>query len=85
MKRSAASVIPPHLGADAFMYIDAPCSPTYEGSARSEYDGAQYALDYTVRWVNRSQNQEAGRRLFGWYENDRILDLGKDPELDPND
>ncbi|WP_410580725.1 hypothetical protein, partial [Amycolatopsis sp. lyj-108] len=58
---------------------------TYEGSARNEYEGAQYALDYTVRWVNRSQNQEAGRRLFGWYENDRILDLGKDPELDPND
>ncbi len=32
MKRSAASVIPPHLGADAFIYIDAPCSPTYVGS-----------------------------------------------------
>ncbi|OXM43411.1 NucA/NucB deoxyribonuclease domain-containing protein [Amycolatopsis alba] len=58
---------------------------SYEGSARNEYDGAQYALDYTVRWVNSDQNQEAGRRLFGWQENDRILDLGRDQKLDPHD
>lgn len=47
---------------------------TYEGSARSEYEGPQYQLDYSVRWVNRDQNQEAGRRIGRWYENDRILD-----------
>ncbi|WP_409496834.1 hypothetical protein [Amycolatopsis sp. cmx-11-12] len=58
---------------------------SYEGSARHEFEGPQYALDYTVRWVNREQNQEAGRRLLGWHENDRILDLRKDPELDPHD
>jgi hypothetical protein len=47
---------------------------TYEGSARSEYDGAQYALDYSVRWVNRDQNQEAGRRFGRWYDVDRLID-----------
>lgn len=67
---------------------------TYEGSARSEYEGSQYDLDYSVRWVNRSQNQEAGRRIGRWYEVDRILDseqffitttdTGPVPEPDPN-
>ncbi|WP_165947338.1 PKD domain-containing protein [Micromonospora sp. 15K316] len=48
---------------------------TYEGSARWEFEQApQYELDHSVRWVNRSQNQEAGRRTGRWYANDRLLD-----------
>jgi len=47
---------------------------TYEGAARFQYDGPQYELDYSVRWVNSDQNQEAGRRIGRWYENDRLLD-----------
>lgn len=47
---------------------------TYEGAARFLYEGAQYELDYSVRWVNSDQNQEAGRRIGRWYENDRLLD-----------
>jgi hypothetical protein len=47
---------------------------TYEGAARFLYDGAQHELDYSVRWVNSDQNQEAGRRFGRWYENDRLID-----------
>ena len=47
---------------------------TYEGAARFLYDGAQHERDYSVRWVNSTVNQEAGRRLGRWHENDRILD-----------
>jgi hypothetical protein len=71
-----------------------PMASTYEGAARWEFDGPQYQLDYSVRWVNRSQNQEAGRRIGRWYEVDRILDreaffitttdTGPVPVPDPN-
>jgi hypothetical protein len=48
---------------------------TYEGAARYIYENApQYELDYSVRWVNRDQNQEAGRRIGRWYETDRLID-----------
>lgn len=47
---------------------------TYEGAARFLYEGVRYEFDYSVRWVNNSENQEAGRRIGRWYENDRILD-----------
>ncbi|WP_089960948.1 hypothetical protein [Lentzea xinjiangensis] len=48
---------------------------TYEGAAQFYHDEQpQNELNYSVRWVNSEQNQEAGRRIGRWYENDRILD-----------
>jgi hypothetical protein len=54
-----------------------PFASTYEGSARYKYvpanEQAQYVDQYSVRWVNRSVNREAGVRLGRWYGVDRIL------------
>jgi hypothetical protein len=47
---------------------------TYEGAARSRYDGDQYRGQFSVRWVNSMVNQEAGKRLGAWYGTDRVLD-----------
>jgi hypothetical protein len=47
---------------------------TYEGAARFKYDGTRYQRHFSVRWVDRRVNQEAGRRLGRWYDVDRILD-----------
>ncbi|SDL39250.1 Deoxyribonuclease NucA/NucB [Streptomyces indicus] len=38
------------------------------------YDGEQYMNDFSVRYINSEENQEAGYRLNAWYQNDRILD-----------
>jgi hypothetical protein len=56
-----------------------PFASTYEGAARArpQYDGPAFERYYSVRWVNRDQNQEAGNRLGAWYLNDRIIDGDK--------
>jgi hypothetical protein len=51
---------------------------TYEGAGRFLYPkpggSPQFERHYSVRWVNSTVNQEAGRRLGRWYDNDRLLD-----------
>ncbi|MEU6935196.1 hypothetical protein ABZ943_00550 [Streptomyces rubiginosohelvolus] len=32
-----------------------------------------YTDEFSVRYIDRVENQEAGRRLGAWYDNDRIL------------
>ncbi|MFC7306842.1 NucA/NucB deoxyribonuclease domain-containing protein [Streptomyces monticola] len=61
----------PGQGLDCDEY---PFASTYEGAARFMYDGAQYERNYSVRYIDATENQEAGRRLNAWYNNDRILD-----------
>lgn len=53
-----------------------PFASSYEGAARYKYEGVgdEYKDDYTVRFISPTENQEAGRRLRAWYDNDRILD-----------
>ncbi|WP_455355986.1 NucA/NucB deoxyribonuclease domain-containing protein [Streptomyces sp. SYSU K217416] len=51
-----------------------PFASSYQGAARHKYEGDAYKDDYSVRYIDRDENQEAGRRLGAWYENDRILD-----------
>lgn len=58
---------PPH-DCDEF-----PFASSYEGAARHRYEGDAYLNDFSVRYVDRVENQEAGRRLAAWYDNDRIL------------
>jgi hypothetical protein len=53
-------------------------------------DPEQHKDDFAVRWVNRDHNQEAGRRLNGFYETQWILDVDRlipewNKQLDPND
>lgn len=55
-----------------------PFASTYEGAARWRYDGTQYRYWYSVKWVDKNENGEAGLRLGGWYLNDRILDKADD-------
>ncbi|MFB7269745.1 DNRLRE domain-containing protein [Streptomyces sp. NPDC056244] len=50
-----------------------PMASTYEGAARADYEGAQYTDEFSVRYIDPVENQEAGRRLGAWYNNDRIL------------
>ncbi|URN12065.1 NucA/NucB deoxyribonuclease domain-containing protein [Streptomyces radiopugnans] len=50
-----------------------PMASTYEGAARAAYEGDQYTNEFSVRYIDRVENQEAGRRLNSWYDNDRIL------------
>jgi hypothetical protein len=56
-----------------------PFGSTYEGAGRNNaaYDGPDYDNMYSVRWVFNEENQEAGRRLGRWYENDRLIDEDK--------
>lgn len=50
-----------------------PMASTFEGAARKHYEGSQYTDEFSVRYIDRVENQEAGRRLGAWYDNDRIL------------
>ncbi|MDQ0938444.1 NucA/NucB deoxyribonuclease domain-containing protein [Streptomyces sp. V1I1] len=61
----------PGQGLDCDEY---PFASSYQGAARYQFEGGQYEKDYSVRYVDPTENQEAGRRLDAWYENDRILD-----------
>ncbi|WP_245769748.1 NucA/NucB deoxyribonuclease domain-containing protein [Streptomyces indicus] len=61
----------PATGKDCDEY---PFGSTAEGAARYMYDGEQYMNDFSVRYINSEENQEAGYRLNAWYQNDRILD-----------
>ncbi|MEU0099771.1 NucA/NucB deoxyribonuclease domain-containing protein [Streptomyces sp. NPDC006267] len=56
------------LGCDEF-----PTASTYEGAARAEHEGAQYTDEFSARYIDSDENQEAGSRLGAWYDNDRIL------------
>ncbi|WP_275466856.1 DNRLRE domain-containing protein [Streptomyces noursei] len=51
-----------------------PFHSSAEGAARYVYEGDEYKDDFSVRYINRKENQEAGRRLAAWYQTDRILD-----------
>ncbi len=46
---------------------------TYEGAARAQYEGDQYTNEFSVCYIDRVENVEAGSRLKGFYDNDRIL------------
>lgn len=70
----ASPAMPPRPAGEAVQCDEFPFASTYEGSARWRYDGAQYRNWYSVQWVNRTQNEEAGRELGAWYLNQRILD-----------
>ncbi|WP_443067931.1 NucA/NucB deoxyribonuclease domain-containing protein [Streptomyces sp. NBC_01351] len=50
-----------------------PFASSYQGAARYQYEGEPYRDDFTVRYIDSNENQEAGRRLGAWYDNDRIL------------
>ncbi|MFD9412098.1 hypothetical protein ACFWBN_34545 [Streptomyces sp. NPDC059989] len=43
------------------------------GPARYQYEGQPYRDDFSVRYIDSNENQEAGRRLGAWYDNDRLL------------
>lgn len=66
--------MPPPPQGEAVQCDEFPFASTYEGSARSRYDGIKYRNWYSVQWVNTAQNLEAGRELGAWYLNQRILD-----------
>ncbi|MGN9795976.1 DNRLRE domain-containing protein [Streptomyces sp. OZ13] len=50
-----------------------PFASSYQGAARYQYEGEPYRDDFSVRYIDSNENQEAGRRLGAWYDNDRIL------------
>ncbi|MDG9720155.1 NucA/NucB deoxyribonuclease domain-containing protein [Streptomyces sp. DH24] len=50
-----------------------PFASSYQGAARYQYEGDPYRDDFSVRYIDSDENQEAGRRLGAWYDNDRIL------------
>ncbi|MFC9035122.1 DNRLRE domain-containing protein [Streptomyces arboris] len=58
---------------DAFDCDEFPMASTYEGAARAQFEGTEYTDAFSVRYMDRIENQEAGRRLNAWYDNDRIL------------
>ncbi|MDQ8704866.1 DNRLRE domain-containing protein [Streptomyces sp. LHD-70] len=60
----------PAAGKDCDEY---PFASTTEGAARYKYEGDQYKDDFSARYIDSSENQEAGSRLGAWYQNDRIL------------
>ncbi|WP_368860256.1 NucA/NucB deoxyribonuclease domain-containing protein [Streptomyces sp. M2CJ-2] len=51
-----------------------PFRSSAEGAARYKYEGDEFKDDFSVRYIIREENQEAGRRLGAWYHSDRILD-----------
>ncbi|MFI9781265.1 DNRLRE domain-containing protein [Streptomyces sp. NPDC051956] len=61
----------PAAGKDCDEY---PFRSSAEGAARYKYEGDEFKDDFSVRYINREENQEAGRRLGAWYHSDRILD-----------
>ncbi|MGJ7907974.1 NucA/NucB deoxyribonuclease domain-containing protein [Actinopolyspora sp. H202] len=69
-----SSNMPPKPGPGRYDCDEYAFASTYEGAARHNYEGSQHEGHYSVRWVDRDQNQEAGRRLGRWYINQRILD-----------
>ncbi|MFD9517800.1 hypothetical protein [Streptomyces sp. NPDC059979] len=40
-----------------------PFASSYQGAARHQYEGDPYRDDFTVRYIDSNENQEAGRRL----------------------
>ncbi|HBF85303.1 MAG TPA: hypothetical protein DD420_36870 [Streptomyces sp.] len=69
-----SAAMPGRPGPDEELDCDEfPMASTYEGAARKNYEGAQYTDEFSVRYIDRVENQEAGRRLGAWYDNDRIL------------
>ncbi|MFF5090418.1 DNRLRE domain-containing protein [Streptomyces niveus] len=67
---SAAVPGGPAEGKDCDEY---PFASTAEGAARHEYEGEVYRDDFSVRYIDSKENQEAGGRLGAWYHSDRIL------------
>ncbi|WP_078600253.1 NucA/NucB deoxyribonuclease domain-containing protein [Streptomyces violens] len=61
----------PAAGKDCDEY---PFRSTAEGAARYVYEGDEYKDDFSVRYIDPKENQEAGNRLLAWYQTDRILD-----------
>lgn len=61
----------PGAGKDCDEY---PFHSSAEGAARFEFEGAEFKDDFSVRYIDSKENQEAGRRLGAWYQSDRILD-----------
>ncbi|MEU6762941.1 DNRLRE domain-containing protein [Streptomyces sp. NPDC046853] len=61
----------PAAGKDCDEY---PFRSSAEGAARYKYEGDEFKDDFSVRYINPEENQEAGRRLGAWYHSDRILD-----------
>ncbi|MFG2593147.1 hypothetical protein [Streptomyces sp. NPDC048438] len=51
-----------------------PFRSSAEGAARYQYEGDEFKDDFSARYINREENQEAGRRLGAWYHSDRTLD-----------
>ncbi len=52
------------------------CPVTKEWSAPCT-TGPQYENDYSVKYIDSQENEEAGRRLRrlnAWYKNNRIID-----------
>ncbi|MFI1226790.1 MULTISPECIES: DNRLRE domain-containing protein [unclassified Streptomyces] len=60
----------PATGKDCDEY---PFRSTAQGAARYLYEGDKYKNDFSVRYVDPAENQEAGNRLGAWYQTDRIL------------
>lgn len=62
----------PAAGKDCDEY---PFRSSAEGAARYLYEGTgdEFKDDFSVRYIDSAENQEAGRRLGAWYHNDRIL------------
>ncbi|MEV8312002.1 hypothetical protein AB0P36_33000 [Streptomyces flavidovirens] len=50
-----------------------PFASTAEGAARYKYEGDEFRDDFSVRYIDSKENQEAGTRLGAWYQDDRIL------------
>ncbi|MFD5897750.1 DNRLRE domain-containing protein [Streptomyces sp. NPDC060366] len=67
---SAAVPGGPAEGKDCDEY---PFASTAEGAARYKYEGDEYRDDFSVRYIDSTENQEAGSRLGAWYHSDRIL------------
>ncbi|MFJ9213881.1 NucA/NucB deoxyribonuclease domain-containing protein [Streptomyces sp. NPDC102264] len=63
----------PAAGKDCDEY---PFRSSAEGAARYLYEGTgdEFKDDFSVRYIDSAENQEAGRRLGAWYHSDRILD-----------
>ncbi|MFD8409910.1 DNRLRE domain-containing protein [Streptomyces anulatus] len=60
----------PAAGKDCDEY---PFRSSAEGAARYQYEGAEFKDDFSVRYIDSKENQEAGARLGAWYHSDRIL------------
>ncbi|MFE7565616.1 NucA/NucB deoxyribonuclease domain-containing protein [Streptomyces sp. NPDC057539] len=63
----------PAAGKDCDEY---PFRSSSEGAARylGEGTGDELRDNFSVRYINSAENQEAGRHLGAWYHSDRFLD-----------